>query len=48
MATQKRWILGMLMATVDASTGYLSAGRARISRQGVIKTGKGASLGTIS
>ena len=41
MASQKRWILGMLMATLDASLfGYLSAGEARISRQGVIRTGK--------
>ena len=47
MATRKRWILGMLMTTLDASLfGYLSAGKARISRQGVIRTGKGASLGT--
>ena len=49
MASQKRWILGMLMATLDASLfGYLSAGKARISRQGVIRTGKGASLETTS
>ena len=49
MATQKRWILGILMAALDASLfGHLSAGKARISRQGVIRTGKGASLGTKS
>ena len=34
---QKRWILGMLMATLDASLfENLSAGKATISRQGVI------------
>ena len=49
MATQKMWILGMLMAALDASLfGHLSAGKASISRQGVIRTGKGASLGTKS
>ena len=49
MAKQKMWILGMLMATLNASLfGHLSAGQARISRQGVIRTGKGASLGTKS
>ena len=49
MATQKRWILGMLMASLDASLfGYLSSSKARISRQGVIRTGKRASLETTS
>ena len=49
MATQKMWILGMLWATLDATLfGYLSAGQARISRQRVIRTGKGACLGTTS
>ena len=49
MAKQKMWILGMLMAALDASLfGHLSAGKARISRQGVIRTAKGASLGTKS
>ena len=49
MATQKMWILGMLMGSLNASLfGHLSEGKARISRQGVIRKGKGASLGTTS
>ena len=49
MATQKMWILGMLWATLDATLfGYLSAGKAGISRQRVIRTGKRASLGKTS
>ena len=42
MATQKMWILGMLMATLNASLfGHLSAGQRSQFRNNKLGTGKG-------